>query len=73
MAMLILFPPILASKAKNEIGCPSCIRAKIAKFCAINLLTFHVFWPFIILPWTITMLIMSFTRGHSKAVRDLIR
>lgn len=61
------------SSTKNEFGCPSCIRGKIAKFSVINLFASNVLWPFVILPWTIILLLMSFTKGHSREVRNAIR
>ena len=58
---------------RREVGCPSCIRGKIALFAAVNLVTANLLWPILILPWATVQLLRSFTRGHSKAVLDALR
>ena len=61
------------SSTKNQVGCPKCIRYKIAEFCLTNLITANVLWPFIILPWSIILLLCSCSRGHSREVRNSLR
>jgi len=73
MGVLLFLLVVGMTWTKSEVGCPSCIRGKIAQFCLVNVVTFNVFWPFIILPWSIIMLLRSFTKGHSKAVLDSLR
>jgi hypothetical protein len=62
-----------ATSTKNEFGCPPCIRKKIAKFSLVNLFTSHLLWPFLILPWSALLCLMSFARGHSRTVLEVIR
>jgi hypothetical protein len=52
--------------SRSETACPSCMRAKIASFCIVNLITANVLWPLIILPWTVILFLQTFTQGHSK-------
>lgn len=56
----------------SQIGCPSCTRKMIGKNLLVNLLTANIVWPFIILPWNLILLLMSFTRGHSKSVLKVV-
>jgi hypothetical protein len=44
----------------------------IGKNLLVNLLTANIVWPFIILPWNLILLLMSFTRGHSKSVLKVV-
>ncbi len=61
------------SWSKDELACPSCMRGKIAGYCALNIVTANVIWPFIILPWTIINVLRSCTKGHSSGVQELLR
>jgi hypothetical protein len=56
----------------SQIGCPSCTRKMIGKNLLVNILTANITWPFIILPWNLILLVMSFTRGHSKSVLKVL-
>lgn len=56
----------------SQIGCPSCTRKMIGKNLLVNVLTANITWPFIILPWNLILLVMSFTRGHSKSVLKIL-
>ncbi len=61
------------SWSKDEIACPGCMRGKIAGYCALNIVTANILWPFIILPWTIINLLRTLTKGHSSGIQDLLR
>jgi hypothetical protein len=58
---------------KNEYGCPSCMRPKIALFALINLLSANLIWPILILPMVIAHLVRSFQGGHSNAVMEQLK
>src|SRR4051794_25387563 len=61
MGLILFLLVFWFSSTKNEVGCPSCIRGKIARFCLVNLLPANVLWPVLILPWSIILLLRSFT------------
>ena len=73
MPIFLFLFVVWMSWSKDELACPSCMRGKIAGYCALNIVTANILWPFIILPWTIINLLRSFTRGHSNGVQDLLR
>lgn len=53
--------------------CPKCMRKHILVHgFTYNILTGNFMWLFLALPWNLVLLIMSCTRGHSKAVRKMI-
>ena len=53
--------------------CPECMRKKILlRGFTYHILTTHVMWPLIILPWSIIQLIRSYQKGHSKEVLELM-
>ncbi len=58
---------------KKDVGCPSCIRGKIAQFCLINIVTANILWPIIILPWSLVLFCMSFSQGHSSEIQAILR
>ena len=58
---------------KNEIGCPACIRGKIATFILVNFITANILWPFFIVPLSLILLLRSFQKGHSWGVTNLLR
>jgi hypothetical protein len=69
MGLLIFLLLFWVTYMEREAGCPSCIRKKIASYCAINLVTANLIWPLIILPWSLVLLLDSFCAGHSDAYR----
>ena len=70
MPSFVLFLFIFAywQRATNVL-CPACMRLTILGRMATNLITANIISPFIILIQGV-FLCMSFTRGHSKAVRN---
>ena len=53
--------------------CPECMRKHIfMRGFTYHILTTHVMWPFFIFPWSMIQLLRSFTKGHSKAIQELI-
>lgn len=69
-----LFLYVYASTQDIEYTCcPRCMRKHILyRGFTYNILTFNVLWPFWIFPWMIIQLIRSFTRGHSKSVKEAL-
>ena len=52
--------------------CPHCMRKHILIKSLYHIALANILWPFIILPWSIVQFIRSFSKGHSKRVRDMI-
>ena len=53
--------------------CPKCMRKHILlNGFTYNILTGNLLWIFLVLPWSIVQLIMSYTKGHSKKVHEMI-
>lgn len=53
--------------------CPKCMRKHILIHgFTYNILTGNILWLIMGLPWYIVVLIMSFTKGHSKSVQKII-
>lgn len=49
--------------------CPNCMRKHILiKGFTYNIISANLLWFFLILPWSIILLICSYTKGHSKSV-----
>ena len=72
--MILLFIWVFAMWfPKKEVACPSCIRGKITLFCLINIVTANILWPIIILPWALVLFCMSFTKGHSSEIQQILR
>lgn len=60
------------SWTESHLGCPSCIRRRIAKVCCVNVVTANLLWPIFVLPWCTILFIRSFARGHSQDVKDAL-
>lgn len=53
--------------------CSKCMRKHILWHgFTYNILAANVLWPFVILPWCLILLIMSFTKGHSDSVLAML-
>ncbi len=53
--------------------CPHCMRKQILlRGFTYNIILANLLWLIIILPWCLVLLICSFTKGHSKAVKEYI-
>lgn len=53
--------------------CPKCMRKHILWHgFTYNIITGNVLWFLLILPWSLILLIMSFTKGHSSSVLSMI-
>lgn len=53
--------------------CPNCMRKHIMiKGFTYNILGGNILWPFVILPWSLILLLCSYTKGHSKSVLDIV-
>src|SRR5437870_2624217 len=61
----LLLPPIHWTKPESIRMCAPCIRRHVLKRAGFLILTAHVFWPLCVLPWALTILAMSLSRGHS--------
>lgn len=54
--------------------CPKCMLKHILVRCfTYNILTAHMLYPFIILPWGIIYLLRNMTQGHSEEIEELIK
>lgn len=61
------------ARRRQYICCPRCMRKHIGKnLFTYNILTGNLFWLLFGLPWGITELIMSTTRGHSRKVLTIL-
>ena len=53
--------------------CPHCMRKHILmKGFTYNIITGNALWLLVILPWSLILLIMSTTQGHSKKVLQVL-
>lgn len=53
--------------------CPKCMRKHILWHgFTYNIITGNILWLILILPWSLILLIMSFTKGHSSSVLSMI-
>ena len=53
--------------------CPHCMRKHIMmKGFTYNILTANLLWLFLIIPWSIVLLIASYTKGHSSSVIKML-
>ncbi|MDB5345612.1 MAG: hypothetical protein JWP89_3989 [Schlesneria sp.] len=59
---------VIFTQAKTMTCCPTCMRGKISDFLFGNVITSNVIWPFVIAPYSVILLISTYTRGHSKEV-----
>lgn len=54
--------------------CPDCMRKHILeKGFTYNIITANFLWLILILPWSIILILCSYSKGHSKAVLKDIR
>jgi hypothetical protein len=53
-------------KMWEEVACPRCVRKRLLGLAGINLLTTHLFWPILVLPWLIANWIRTRRPGHSE-------
>lgn len=51
-----------------ETGCAACVRGKLLKSTALNLLTAHVMWPIAVLPLMTVQLLRTVLEGHSPEI-----
>jgi hypothetical protein len=58
---------------RQEVACPGCIRGKLIGFLLINIITANILWPFLIVPWSVILLLRSFQKGHSWGVTNMLR
>src|SRR5262249_3404466 len=70
LVVFLLF--FAVSQRATYVGCPSCMRAKIATQMLINLLTANIISPIILLIQA-CFLIPTFMKGHSKSIKNLIQ
>jgi len=60
--------------SKGHVCCPSCMRKKIMLHgFTYNIITANIYWPFLILPWSIVNLCRTYSKGHSKEVAQLFQ
>lgn len=67
----LLFIFVGASFRHGDIAaCPPCMRGKLAKLAAINILPANLLWLLLLLPWYSIAALRSMTQGHSARARD---
>jgi hypothetical protein len=49
-------------------ACPECMRRHIWRKCFINVIPAHFLWLVGLLPWALTLIVLSKRPGHSRAV-----
>lgn len=55
-----------------HVACPACMRWFVARKSLINIVPANILWLVFLLPWTLILFARSYTKGHSKAVRERI-
>lgn len=54
--------------------CPSCMRKHIIKegIFTWKIITANLLWLFLILPWSLILLLFSYTKGHSSSIQKIL-
>lgn len=66
---LLVFVFVMAfTRRATYTSCGPCMRRTILERSAINLITAHVLWPIIVLPWHTVQFIRSYSEGHSSGI-----
>lgn len=60
-------------KDATYVACPACMRSVLLNRAAINLVPANLLWFVLVLPWTLTLFVMTFQEGHSKAIEKQLR
>lgn len=64
----------LRYSTKGHVCCPSCMRKKILLHgFTYNIITANIYWPFLILPWSVVNLCRTYSKGHSKEIADMLK
>jgi hypothetical protein len=68
---LCIFLLILAwTRRVTYVACPPCMRSKLFSSMLVNMVTAHILWLFILLPWYLVQIALSFTDGHSSYIAE---
>jgi hypothetical protein len=73
MCELLVFVGIFAFTRRSTCTqCPGCMRKTILTRTAYNLITANLLWPIVVLPWHTVLFCMTYSKGHSNAVKALL-
>ena len=58
---------------RKHVCCPHCMRKKILLHgFTYNIITAHLLWLILIMPWSVINFLRSFTKGHSREVYRML-